>query len=139
MKARIRLPEMPKTALCAGFSEAKLRALSAVLSAQEIAPRPVSPRELGQTVGALAGLDAPAAIPEGFAPRRADTECLVLCGLDPAALDRLLAALREAGLSVPYKAVLTPVSRGWRLDDLIGELAAEHEAVAKQISAQRGR
>lgn len=139
MKARIRLPEAPKTALCAGFSAARLQALSAVLIPQGIAVRFVAPRELGQTVGALAGTDPPAAIPADFSPRHADTESLVLCGLGSGELDALLASLREAGLSIPCKAVLTPVNRGWRFDDLIGQLADEHEAVMRRFAERKGR
>ena len=129
MKARIRQPKTEKTALCAGFSAERLAVLTAVLNEQGIRPRAVAPDELGQTVGALIGLDAPAA---GATPppRHPDTECLVLCGLEKEDLDPLLPALKAAKLIIPFKAMLTAVNRTWVLDDLIGHLAEEHAQAA---------
>ena len=44
-------------------------------------------------------------------------------------LDRLLAAMRRAGVSVPYKAVLTEHNKNWTFADLVTEVAREHEAM----------
>ena len=135
MKARIRQPKTEKTALCAGFSAERLAVLTAVLNEQGIRPRVVRPDELGQTVGALVGLDTPAAdTPQ--TPRRPDTECIVLCGLEQKDLDPLLPALKAAKLIIPFKAMLTAVNRTWVLDDLIGHLAEEHAQVAQRFSGR---
>ncbi len=135
MRAKIRLPRVEPAALCAGFGPERLAALSAVLGARGIAPRIVAPEELGLTVGALAGLDPPGD-PGEKAPLHGETECLVLCGVSGEALDGLLEDLRRAGLYVPFKALLTPTNRGWRLDDLIGHLIGEHQRIA---AARNGR
>jgi len=139
MKAHIRPQEarreIGKTALCAGFAPERLAVLSAVLGEQGIRPRPVAADELGQTVGALAGLDAPFAVPAKATHTGA--ECLVLCGLGNDDLNALLDALREAGLKIPYKAMLTPHNRAWTLDHLIGQLADEHEQLARAAAQKK--
>lgn len=69
--------------------------------------------------GAPAG-DAPGEIPE--------EPILILCRLVPGQLDRLLAALRKAGVPrTCLKAILTPTNAGWTLRTLYGELRQERE------------
>ena len=69
-----------------------------------------------------------------FVDQRADAAALVrqnveLCGLGDRQLDRLLAAMRRADVSVPYKAVLTEHNKNWTFADLVTEVAREHEAM----------
>ena len=46
--------------------------------------------------------------------------------------ERLLAALKQARLFFPLKAVLTPTNAAWDAPRLYRELMAEREAIARQ-------
>lgn len=84
--------------------------------------RPVSPDQLHQTVGHLAGLkDCPAREAPDPCPV-VDQPMLVLCGFSASRLDTLLKHLRQAQVRFPYKAVLTATNRDWPLCDLYREL-----------------
>lgn len=106
------------------------RALRAVLSGMKLLTLTVTENQLNETAGRLAAtnaapMDAPA--PEG-APA---VEFMLLCALGDRQLDRLLAAMRHAGVFVPYKAVLTACNKGWKLCKLINEVMREHEAMER--------
>ena len=102
------------------------RALRAVLRAQQILTLTVEANQLGETAGRLAAANA-AGVDAPTPPDAPETAFLLLCALGDRQLDRLLAAMRRAGVSVPYKAVLTEHNREWRFRDLIAEVAREHE------------
>lgn len=107
------------------------RALRAVLLEQKLFTLTVSEEQAGETVGRLVSTNA--AAHDAPAPERAPEEAfLLLCALSDRQLDRLLAAMRRAGVSVPYKAVLTEHNRDWTLAALIREIVREHEAMKKQ-------
>lgn len=100
--------------------------LRAVLREQKILTLTVEAGQLGETAGRLASSNAAAsdAPPPETVPEAA---FLLLCALGDKQLDRLLAAMRRAGVSVPYKAVLTERNKDWTLCKLIEEVAREHE------------
>ena len=109
------------------------RALRAVLREMKILTLTVEARQLSETAGKLASGNA---APDAGGTTEADaaapeTEFLLLCGLGDRQLDRLLANLRRAGVSVPYKAVLTEHNRDWPLGKLVGEVAREHELLKR--------
>lgn len=113
-----------------GEETEKGAALRAVLREQKLLTLTVEENQLGETAGRLvstnaAPVDAP--VPEG-AP---ETEFMLLCALGDHQLDRLLAAMRRAGVSVPYKAVLTETNKTWKLCKLIEEVAKEHELMKR--------
>ena len=83
--------------------------------------------ETGRTLGSAAGL-GPETRKNGFAPGPA-APMLVLAGLSEERLDLLLAALRQAGLRIPFKAVLTETNRDWLPGELFAHLAAERAAM----------
>ena len=90
--------------------------------------RMVEDSQLGQTLGAACGLDAPPAHGPGGGVAE---EMLLLAFLPEDTLDALLRALRATGLPpVRLKAVLTPVNRGWDFARLYRELAGEAAAFA---------
>ena len=100
-------------ALCAVFDEMKILTLH------------VKPEQLDVTAGELASTNAAAT---GETPETVpEAEFMLLCGLGERQLDRLLAAMRRAGVYVPYKAVLTEYNREWKLCKLIEEVEQEHE------------
>ena len=46
--------------------------------------------------------------------------------------DKLLAALRTAGIRIPHKAVLTPTNQNWNVYQLAQELERERQAMEKR-------
>ncbi len=103
------------------------RRLRALLREMKILTLSVGEDQLNETAGRLASTNAAAF---GTPPENApEASFLLLCALGDRQLDRLLAAMRRAGVSVPYKAVLTESNREWTLCKLIEEVAREHEAL----------
>ena len=104
------------------------RALRGVLLAQKIFTLTVTEAQAGETVGRLVSTNA--AAHDAMAPEAPpQEEFMLLCDLGDRQLDRLLAAMRRAGVFVPYKAVLTEHNREWTLCQLIAEIVREHEAM----------
>ena len=101
--------------------------LRAVLREQKILTLTVSEAQLGETAGRLASTNA--AVSDAPPENAPEAAFMLLCGLGDRQLDRLLAAMRRAGVFVPYKAVLTEHNRNWTLCKLIEEVAREHEAL----------
>ena len=109
-----------------GEETEKGKQLRAILREMKLLTLTVEANQLGETAGKLASTnaastDAPA--PE-YAP---EAEFMLLCALGDKQLDRLLANMRRAGISVPYKAVLTEHNTDWKLCKLIEEVTREHE------------
>ena len=104
------------------------RALRAVLLSQKIFTLTAEDAQAGETVGRLVSSNA--AVHDAPPPETSPQEpFMLLCALGDRQLDRLLAAMRRAGVSVPYKAVLTEHNKDWTLSALITEIAREHEAM----------
>lgn len=84
--------------------------------------------DLSCELGALADGAGQARAPaSGDAPAE---PLLVLADFTEPELDALLAELRQKGISIPLKAVLTKTNRRWTVLELWAELRREHEAVA---------
>ena len=108
-----------------GKDTEKGNALCAILDEMKILTLRVKPEQLNVTAGELASTNAAAT---GETPETVpEAEFMLLCGLGNQQLDRLLAAMRRAGVYVPYKAVLTEYNREWKLCKLIEEVEQEHE------------
>lgn len=92
---------------------------------------PVSPEQVGETVGHLFGLKGFAPREEGAAVPDAPAEpALVLSGFTRQRLDALLSALKRAGVpTIAHKAMLTPTNVGWTFAQLCQELSREHQAM----------
>ena len=52
---------------------------------------------------------------------------MVISGISGKKLDTLLNALRENGVKIPLKAVVTASNQSWTIKQLVKELSAEHE------------
>ena len=59
---------------------------------------------------------------------------IIMCGLTQNELHLLMSASREAGMKPPLWATLTPSSETWTVQDLLKELAAEHQAMQQRNS-----
>lgn len=102
-------------------------AARAVFARLGVAVTEVPPHRLLQPVGVLAGCGGA----EGprFFGRAPEEAALVLAGFSPALLDAALGALRQSGVLIPLKAVLTEQNQNWSMLALIGELRREHAAL----------
>ena len=109
-------------------------ALREVLASCHILPLTVTAAHLNVAVGRLVSGNA---AEEAAAPDAApDAPFLLLSGLGDRQLDRLLAALRRAGISIPNKAVLTETNREWTLGRLIAEVSREHDFLKNSQSGK---
>lgn len=57
---------------------------------------------------------------------------IIMCGLTQNELHLLISGSRQAGMKPPLWATLTPTSETWTVQDLLRELAAEHEAMKQK-------
>lgn len=90
--------------------------------------------DLSCELGALADGAGQARAPaSGDAPAE---PLLVMADFTEPELDALLAELRQKGISIPLKAVLTKTNRRWTVLELWAELRREHEAVARRRKEQ---
>ena len=104
--------------------------VKALCRRQGIRFREVAPAEYALPIGALAGIPVAAGgMPSADA---FDEPMLVMCHMLSDQLDAFLAALREAGLRVPLKAVLTPSNVAWNSAALYAELSREHAEMSKR-------
>ncbi|MGB5747420.1 MAG: DUF3783 domain-containing protein [Desulfobacterales bacterium] len=59
---------------------------------------------------------------------------IIMCGLTQNELHLLMSGSRQTGMKPPLWATLTPTSENWAMQDLLKELAAEHEAMQQKKS-----
>jgi len=59
---------------------------------------------------------------------------IIMCGLTQNELHLLISGSRQAGMRAPLWASLTPTSETWTVQDLLKELAAEHQAMQQRKS-----
>lgn len=91
---------------------------------------PVPAKDLGQTMGALAGISGFERTKEIYGGPELPEEMLVMSGLLEEDVDRFLAACRRSGIpSVARKAILTPYNIRWTPVELFEELDKEHQAM----------
>ena len=103
---------------------AYLGKLPAICAVQGLRLRRLTTGQLDLPIGALAqGEQA-----DGTQAEALGEPILILCQLVPGQLDRLLAALRKAGVPrTCLKAILTPTNAEWSLRSLYDELRQERE------------
>ncbi len=114
-------------ALVLGYGDQEA-ALRAVLTQHGLRVRIVNPDEMHETIGYLCGLPGFSAAQSH--PAGAVSPMLVFYGLPGDQLHPLLAAIREAGITVQsLKAVVTPTNAGWTLAALLQELRQEQQVM----------
>lgn len=91
----------------------------------------VAPENYGKSLGSLAGYAA-GTVPVSAETTLPETGLLVMCGLKNSRMDKLLAALRTAGIRISHKAVLTPTNQNWNVYQLAQELERERQAMEKR-------
>ena len=104
----------------------------AVLAEQGIRVKTVHADQLGCAVGAIAGLPGFKAAAKPYSGDVPESEFMLLCGLSPERLTRLLAAMREADATVGCKAQVTQHNRLWPFAVLVQEVSREHALMSGQ-------
>jgi len=124
---------MQKKIMAFNFTAERLQALRMVALLVKV-PLQVVPREqMGQTLGALAGVPDMGLTEELYTGSEATEEMLYLVGVSGPVLDRLLQAVKRGPLKqIALKAMLTPTNVEWTPVKLIGELAQEHAYMTNQ-------
>lgn len=126
MKARI-IPTIPETVLTYNLGEktALLEKTAVSLGMRYIT---ISSDKAGESLGALAGYN-------GFtfngSSVTAEGECVIFSGITGKRLDQLLRAMREAGINIPLKAIITAHNQSKSVKWLLEELKKEHELINK--------
>ncbi len=106
--------------------------LQKTLAVRGVGIKRILPADVGQQVGALAGVKG-FSLREDGAGTPPEESVLIFCGMAGAGLDGALTACRTAG--VPrgvYKAVVTAENAGWSFADLVQELVQERAAMEER-------
>lgn len=102
----------------------KLRSVLADLGIEAVT---VEKSQIYQTVGYLAGKDGFEANDREYTGDGYTTEFMLMSSLSETQLDKLLAAMNTADVSIDHKAVLTDINQYWEFYELIDEIEKEHE------------
>lgn len=127
MRSRI-IPTVPETVLSynLGKKEPLLEEAAASLNMKHTK---IPSDKAGEPIGFLAGYG-------GFVSNgvsvTAEGECVIFSGISSKRLDALLKAMREKGLDIPLKAVVTQHNQSKSLKWLLEELEKERKAIEEQ-------
>ena len=89
----------------------------------------------GAQIGSLAGLPG---YPGAKTGELSEKEMLIFSGFSRELLEKAVDELRARGCVIPLKAVVTKHNAGWTVNELAGELAAEHEAMSQMQRKREG-
>ncbi|WP_313152453.1 DUF3783 domain-containing protein [Lacrimispora sp.] len=111
-------------------NDTKAAKLKAVLVRMGIRIKNISPDQVGQTIGYLAGFDGFEETEQMESPD-VEEEILVMKNFSNRRIDELLSNLRRAGVpKIDLKAVITDTNCKWKFYDLYLELKEEHDAMS---------
>lgn len=109
----------------------KASRLKAVLVRMGIRIKNISPDQMNQTVGYLAGIEGFLEEPAGEESPVAEEEILVMKNFSNRRIDELIMNIRKAGIpKIELKAVVTDTNSKWKLYDLYQELRQEHDIMS---------
>lgn len=112
-----------------------LTKLKGTLVQMGIRIRMISPAQVTQTVGYLAGLPDYEELPLPDCIPEIPQEVLVMKYFTGSRMDQLFSAMRRLGIPrIDLKAVVTDTNAGWSFYELYEEIKKEHE----QMTAQKG-
>jgi hypothetical protein len=120
----------PRKLLLCGFpvqSQPKFKMLLEMMDSADLPLIWVAEHQSNEMISSLF------ALPDGSGEGIGSTlpRALIVGGINQQELHRLMSGCRQAGMRQALWAVLTPTSERWRLSNLLRELAAEHEAMAR--------
>ncbi len=127
---------MRETILIFQMDDKKMKAaVTAALLPLKVRVKAIPQTDFHKKLGVLAGILEDTQITDGSAADPAaqgplSDSMMILCGINDAKLNRILAALRSKNVRIPYKAVLTASNQEWTAYECLEELKKEHEAFA---------
>ena len=127
MRSRI-IPTIPETVLSYNITGERLELLVSAADFLGMKHTVIPTEKAGETVGFLAGYNG---FPSNNTEVSAAGECVIFSGISSKRLDSLLKAMRERGLDIPLKAVVTAHNQSKSVEWLITELSKEHEKIKK--------
>lgn len=133
MKANV--PQLGELVLLYGLEETQERgrALRQLLAGLKVPVKTVTADMLGQTVGWCAQFPGFARKEDAGAAQKPEAgEAMVLSGMTRKRLDQLLLAMRDKGINVPLKAMVTAHNMSWTFGELLTELQRERDAIRAQ-------
>ncbi len=111
-------------------NDTKASRLKGVLVRMGIRIKNISPDQVNQTVGYLAGISGYEAQPQKECPA-VEEEILVMKNFTSRRIDELLMNLKKAGVpKIALKAVITDTNCTWKFYDLYQELKKEHDTMS---------
>lgn len=133
MKAHIRTMKgrQRETALLYCMEEEKAQKITRILEGYSVAVCTAGEADSGQTLGALFGMEEYPRVEDAEPVPQAVQEAIFFSGFERGRLNLMLSRIKTAGISVPFKAVLTVHNQSWSMQQLIGELTREHETLAR--------
>ena len=108
-------------------------AVRSVLRDLGIRVRTIAPEHLGNPVGAIAGMPGMRPSRNAFEGQMPRDEFMLVCPMPNALFNEMLAAMREANVSIAHKAQVTPHNRLWPVHVLMAEIAKEHAAMTQNV------
>ena len=132
MKARIKLP--PKRAALFNIPAEKSEKICEIFSQYGIDILFPDSKDRGEKIGYLLGV--PGYTKTGAAAENGteNAELILFADLDEKTLDIALAGLRENGVTVRFKAVLTKYSIDFTYSELMGHMLSEEKKIAENNS-----
>ena len=123
------------TVICYNFSEEKYSLTDNVCRKLGIRIKRPIKTAFSETVGNMAGLvyDLNSDEPLHELPDEStsfEEEMMVMHNISGTSLDKFLKSLRDSGVDVPLKAVVTDTNKNWLPKDLAKEISKEHEMLA---------
>ena len=106
-------------------------AVRAVMERLGVRVRTIEPENLGDLVGAVAGLPGMRMRAKAAPQDVPVDEFMLVCAMDGPKLDEVLAAMRAEGVPVAHKAMVTSHNRLWPVHILMSEVAREHAAMSR--------
>ena len=114
--------------LCFNIKGEALRHLTLAAEATGAEICVVAPADFSQSVGALLGV-FPQEKSVCLTPFR--EEMLLMSGFDRGKMEAFLDNLKQRGVSIPFKAMVTPTNLFWHCDALLAELKKEREQLER--------
>ncbi|WBW50089.1 DUF3783 domain-containing protein [Peptoniphilus equinus] len=110
-----------------GFSPEREAVLQAIAASFDIDAMAIDDEDTNQKVGYIFGM-------EGFERTEGDGEAhsaefVIFSSFDRNEMGQFLMALKEEGIVIPFKCVLTETNAAWTLSYLMAHVADEHETV----------
>lgn len=127
MKSRI-IIKPSKMVLTYGITDSTLTILLDICNNYHISVRQVMPSELDIKVSNLLKISQLniEKYPNGITP------CMVMYGLNSSTMDNFLDNIKNIGINIPIKAMITPSNQNWSFRHLLEELNLEYERLSKK-------